>query len=461
MDKKQTFIEEITHYLKDFLSIRENSDAEQTVQSIREDISFKGHTAWILVCSIVIASLGLNANSTAVIIGAMLISPLMGPILGMSLSLAANDIPLLKKSGKNFLIMVFLSVFSAFAFFRVFPVRHATSELLARTSPDIRDVLIAFFGGLALVIAKTKKGTIESVIFGVAIATALMPPLCTVGFFLATGQYSLAGGALYLFLINTIYIGIAAYLVLRLVEVPVMDSYSQNPKRRMTIRAIYLCALLTMAPAGYTFYRVFMESKFKHEANLFIENNVETYKIEGSGKLVKDLSKAQYNNGKPYIELVFFGEANISNEVKELWRSQKNTYPSLREAHLSIISDKTNHQGDNKYITELYNNNKQELQSSQREINMLRQEIWQVSKLVKYNGEFDKITKEIKINYPSVKSVAVSNQIITNFEKTDTIALWTIEWEKNIREGDKKEMSERILKWMQKRLDEGVEVKWK
>ena len=158
---------------------------------IIDDIPFKGHTAWILVCSILVASVGLNANSAPVIIGAMLISPLMGPILGIGLSIAINDIDTLRRALINFAVMVFLSVLTAYLFFEIFPLREESSELLARTSPDIRDVLIAFFGGLALIIARTKKGTIASVIFGVAIATALMPPLCTAGFGLAISKYGL------------------------------------------------------------------------------------------------------------------------------------------------------------------------------------------------------------------------------------------------------------------------------
>ncbi len=194
----------VRKFLSETLDIRKNTDQEAAKEAIVADIPFKGHTAWILVCSIFIASVGLNANSTAVVIGAMLISPLMGPILGIGMSIGVNDLDTLKRSLKNFAIMVVLSVLTAYLFFELFPLRDESSELLARTAPDIRDVLIAFFGGLALVIARAKKGTIASVIFGVAIATALMPPLCTVGFGLAIGNWEYAAGAMYLFTINTI-----------------------------------------------------------------------------------------------------------------------------------------------------------------------------------------------------------------------------------------------------------------
>ena len=152
-------------FFSELLDFREDTDRDATILAIKGDIPFKGATAWILVCSIFVASIGLNANSTAVVIGAMLISPLMGPILGVGLSLAINDIDTLKRSLINLATMIVLSLLTAFLFFWLFPLSEDTSELLGRVRPDIRDVLIAFFGGLALIIARTKKGTIASVIF--------------------------------------------------------------------------------------------------------------------------------------------------------------------------------------------------------------------------------------------------------------------------------------------------------
>ena len=200
-------------FFKEVLDFRKEADRDHTINSIKADISIKGPNAWILICSILVASVGLNANSIPVVIGAMLISPLMGPILGFGLSIAINDLETLKKSIINFSVMVFLSVFTAYLFFSFFPLREESSELLSRTEPDIRDVLIAFFGGLSLIIAKTKKGTISPVIFGVAIATALMPPLCTVGYGLAVGNASFSIGAMYLFMINSLYIVLALSLI--------------------------------------------------------------------------------------------------------------------------------------------------------------------------------------------------------------------------------------------------------
>ncbi|MDP5101958.1 MAG: DUF389 domain-containing protein, partial [Nonlabens sp.] len=192
----------ISKFLHDLLDIRRDSSAIETIDAVRKDISFQGHNAWILVFSIMVASVGLNANSTAVVIGAMLISPLMGPIVGMGLGTAINDGTMLRRSLLNLGVMVGLSLLTATLYFLITPINEYTPELRARTYPTILDVLIAIFGGLALIVAKAKKGTISNAIAGVAIATALMPPLCTAGYGIAGGNLEVFGGAMYLFLIN-------------------------------------------------------------------------------------------------------------------------------------------------------------------------------------------------------------------------------------------------------------------
>lgn len=217
-------------FLLELFDIRKDSDSAATIEAVKKDISFKGHTAWILIFSIFVASIGLNVSSTAVVIGAMLISPLMGPIVGIGLSVAINDVMTLKRSLINLGIMVFLSVLTAFLYFKLSPLTEETPELLARTYPTILDVLIAIFGGLGLIVAKTKSGTIAGVIFGVAITTALMPPLCTVGYGLAVGNASYAGGALYLFSINAVYIALSTFIVSKILQFPlVLVRQQQTP----------------------------------------------------------------------------------------------------------------------------------------------------------------------------------------------------------------------------------------
>jgi len=211
-------------FIKELVSINHDVDREETVKSIVADIEFSGTNIWILICSIVIASVGLINDSTAVIIGAMLISPLMGPIRGIGLALSTNDFKVLVKSLSNFGIMIVVSVIASFLFFIVNPIKTETSELFSRSEPQVLDILIAFFGGLAGVISatiKNKSGTL-TVVPGVAIATALMPPLCTIGYGLAIADWNYFLGAFYLFLLNSVFICLATFLVLRLLKFPLV-----------------------------------------------------------------------------------------------------------------------------------------------------------------------------------------------------------------------------------------------
>ena len=270
-------LESVKKFLIELFDFRDDTDHEATIEAIKADIPFKGATAWILLFAVIVASIGLNANSTAVVIGAMLISPLMGPILGLGMSFALNDINTFKKSLMNLGTMIGLSLFASFLFFYFFPLSEDNSELLGRVSPDIRDVLIAFFGGLALMVARTKKGTIASVIFGVAIATALMPPLCTAGYGLAKGKFSYFFGAMYLFTINTIFIALATFLVLKLLRFP-MHKYANAAKRKRYSTIATVVGIAVMIPAIFTFITVFKENQVKTQVNNFIKNEVKTVK---------------------------------------------------------------------------------------------------------------------------------------------------------------------------------------
>ncbi len=226
------FFQSLKEYIPQLLSLRQDTDKEATAQRIRENISIKGHTAWILVFSILIASIGLNVSSTAVVIGAMLISPLMGPILGIGFSIGVNDVDTLKASVINFGAMVFLSLLTSFIFFSIPIFKEATPEILARTKPDVRDVLIAISGGLALIIAISRNKPQFNTVAGVAIATALMPPLCTAGFGLATGQFNYFGGAMFLFTINCIYIALAAFVITKILKVSNAQVYQSGEKKK-------------------------------------------------------------------------------------------------------------------------------------------------------------------------------------------------------------------------------------
>ncbi|GAA4179411.1 DUF389 domain-containing protein [Sphingobacterium ginsenosidimutans] len=242
---------------------------EAVLDNVINNISFRGANAWILACAIVIASVGLNVNSTAVIIGAMLISPLMGPIVGAGFALGTFDFQLLKKSIKNLLIATLISLIVSYCYFLLSPFKEAQSELLARTSPNIYDVLIALFGGLVGVIAITRvdKG---NPIPGVAIATALMPPLCTAGYGLAIGNLSYFAGALFLYIINCVFICIATFTIVKYLRYP--KKHYVDPKREKRIgQSITLIILALVIPSLYFAYNLLQEKKYTNKVKQFVQ----------------------------------------------------------------------------------------------------------------------------------------------------------------------------------------------
>lgn len=244
-------------------------DKAKVLDNVVSNTSFRGANLWILACAIVVASVGLNVNSTAVIIGAMLISPLMGPIVGAGFALGIYDFALLKKSAKNLLIATVVSLTVSTIYFSISPFKEAQSELLARTSPNIYDVLIAFFGGLVGVIAITRaeKG---NPIPGVAIATALMPPLCTAGYGLAMGNYLYFLGALYLYIINCFFICIATYVMVKYLKYPLTTHVNQ--KKQQQIRAIIsILLVLIIVPSTYLAYQMIREKKIKARLERFVQ----------------------------------------------------------------------------------------------------------------------------------------------------------------------------------------------
>lgn len=330
--KKSGFVAQL-NYLGQLLHIARDTDYAATLEAVRADIPFRGATAWVLICSIFIACIGLNTNATAVVIGAMLIAPLMGPVLATGVSLAINDLTMLKQATQNFIVMVVLSVATATLFFLFFPLQQESSELLARTQPDIRDVFIAFCGGAALAIARTKKGTIASVIFGVAIATALMPPLCTIGYGVAVANPSYALGALYLFFINATFIAFASFLVIKLLRFP-MIQYADSKQRRRTVRFVSFIALLVMIPAGVTFTRALKENTFRKEANAFLEEQIATLPF---GSYLSQSAEIHYLRGeKAEIVINPLGLVDIDSlTVLRLQESIK-TYDDLNDVMLSV-----------------------------------------------------------------------------------------------------------------------------
>ncbi|WP_276390645.1 DUF389 domain-containing protein [Eudoraea chungangensis] len=457
----QGFLGSARKFLWELLNIRNDTDQEATKAAIIADIPFKGHTIWILICSIFIASVGLNANSTAVVIGAMLISPLMGPILGIGMSIAINDIDTLRRSLKNFVVMVVISILTAYLFFTFFPLRDESSELLARTAPDIRDVLIAFFGGFALVIARAKRGTVATVIFGVAIATALMPPLCTVGFGLAIGNMEYALGAIYLFTINTIFIALATVIVLKFLRFP-MVRYVNSKKRMIFARIASLVAVLVMIPAIITFYNVFEQSRFMVQAQDLVNTTIGAYKFQGQGRFLDNLTQINYSRkGTSNIEIVCMGNEEIPSNVIETWIAKKNTYSRLKNTEMKIVQGGRDDSEEKfNYITELYESKKVEIQNKDERIRLLENEIAKLSKLTTRQVPFQQISAEAKANYENLESLGFAYTLVTDFNKMDTIPIFEVVWKKGAKKREVRKDSEKLQEWLKLRInDKKAQVK--
>ncbi len=453
----QGLFQSLKKFFVELLDFRADTDRENTINAIKADIPLKGATAWILICSIFVASVGLNANSTAVVIGAMLISPLMGPILGIGLSIAINDIDTLKKSLVNFGIMILLSVLTAFLFFWLFPLREESSELLARTKPDIRDVLIAFFGGLALIIARTKKGTIASVIFGVAIATALMPPLCTVGYGLAEAVtdnaqgLAFAGGAMYLFIINTIFIALATFLVLKLLRFP-MIKYVNSKRRKNISRIASFLAILVMVPASITFIHVLRQSTFNNNAKLFIARELNG--LPNASYIKKYATYKYIDRDNSSIELTSFGADQIEESTVSVLRNRLLDYTSLANTKLILNQSLRDNsfRDQQRYMEELRLRDSLDLLSRDQKIAYLEEKMAKLRSLEKNIIPFQEICVEAKINYENLETISYASTLRSNFNKIDTLTVFNVTWDSSISKRDRAKSMTRLYEWLKYKL---------
>lgn len=432
----------IKNFLSEYLDLRKDKDDElATVDSIRKGVEFKGANLWILIFAIFMASLGLNVNSTAVIIGAMLISPLMGPIMGVGLSVGLNDFELMKRSLKSFLITTLFSVTTATIFFLVSPVAEGQSELLARTSPTIYDVLIALMGGLAGVTALSTKEK-GNVIPGVAIATALMPPLCTAGYGLATGNLIYFLGAFYLYFINSVFISLATFLGIRVMRFQQKEFVDKNREKKVR-KYIVLIAVLTMCPAAYLTVGIIQDTFFESAANRFVTEQL-------SFESTQVLDKKILHEGKGHeIRVVLIGQ-EVPEASIAIARSKMKDY-KLNDTKLIVLQGMNNEAVDISSIRamvmeDFYKNSEQRLVEQKQKITDLEYSLKQYKS---FNELGRTIVPELKVLYPSVQSVSISQAIETNVEtvKMDTITLAVLKFGKN---PDAKE-KDKITEWLKAR----------
>jgi putative membrane protein len=372
-------------FFKDLFNLHQGEEKkEKVIEDIISNISFRGSNLWILACAILIASIGLNVNSTAVIIGAMLISPLMGPIVGAGFALATYDFDLLKKTGRSLFIATVVSLIVSFVYFYISPFKDAQSELLARTSPTIYDVLIAFVGGVvgAISLTRQEKG---NPIPGVAIATALMPPLCTAGFGLATGNLSFFLGAFYLYSINCFFIGIATFLIIKYLKYKPKNTGNEVLNKRLHY-VITSLVMLIITPSLYLAYTLLEEKKFYQNVDHYI-----TAEFENSGYTII-YKKINYKTSPKTLELAFLDKKFTEDELKTLQTNLQNF--NILNTELIIRQKESD---ISKEILSEINKNKSSLSNKDVKIKHLTEE------LESYKPSDPTFAKEVKALFPNIE----------------------------------------------------------
>lgn len=429
-------------FVRNFDVRQEKEDELETIESIKKGIEFKGTNLWVLIFATFVASLGLNTNSTAVIIGAMLISPLMGPIMGFGLGLGIFDFDLIKRSFRNFATATVFSIITSTLFFLISPISEAQSELLARTQPTVYDVLIAFFGGLAGIVASSTKSK-GNVIPGVAIATALMPPLCTAGFGLASGNMYYFFGALYLFFINSVFISLATFMVVRVLKYP-KKVFLDKHREKIVSRYVGIIVFFTIVPSIFLSYNLIRSSYFNTRASHFVTEELSFPNTQILNKVITDTSDKQE------IRVVLIGE-NVPETMIDNARLKLPKY-GLKDVSLVVQQGFGQETDINELksllMKDLYKNSEEVLRNQSIQIDSLKRN------LDVYQG-YDRLTTElipeIKVLFPFVQEASLSRTYLmsTDSIKPDMVMLVYLKSKTRVHEAEQKKIKE----WLAARIE--------
>ena len=434
---------EFRAFIRDRFSLEDDKASQDEVAAnISKGTEFRGVNLWVLICATMVASLGLNVNSAAVIIGAMCISPIMGPIMGIGFSLGINDFDLLKKSVRNFVLMFVVAISTSTLFFFISPLGNASSELLARTTPTTYDVLIAFFGGMAGIVAQSRQDRNSTVIPGVAIATALMPPLCTAGYGLATGNLIYFLGAFYLYFINSVFISLATFLGVRVMHFQRKEFVDKNREKKVR-KYIVLIAILTMCPAVYLTVGIVQDTFFESAANRFVNEQL-------SFENTQVLDKKIHHEGKGHeIRVVLIGQ-EVPEASIAIARSKMKDY-KLDNTKLIVLQGMNNEAVDISSIRamvmeDFYKNSEQRLVEQKQKIATLEQNL---ERYKTFDELGKKIIPELKVLYPSVKTVSISHaiELAVDSVRVDTVTLAVLKFGKHPGAHEK----EKIAEWLKAR----------
>ena len=418
----ESFFSRLKELFFDVLSFSRGEENERlTVESIKQSVDFKGATLWALIFAVFLASLGLNINSIVVILGAMLIAPLMGPVMGFGLGLGVFDFELIKRSLRYFGVVTFFGVAVSFVFFFIFPYSEAPSSLLLRTQPTIYDVLIALFGGLAGVIACSSRFK-ANVVSGVAIATALMPPLCTMGFSLATSNFHYFPGALYLYFINSLFISVAAYATARILKFPKKEFLDKNREKRV-YKSIVVIVVLTLIPCLIFSFLLFRQSVFERNLRHFELNELN---FEETRIFEKETGKKE---GVRYANFVMVGK-KVPNESIRIALERRKNY-DLANVEITVkqgLGQGTASTSSVKSVVleDLYNERDARVQEQELLIDSLQRRLNYYKEISNLN---DRLIPEIRTLFPYVEEISVNYSVISKIDslqqqgKRDTVAL--------------------------------------
>lgn len=435
-------LKEILH---DRFNLEEDkASEEEIIENVKKGIDFRGMNLWVLIFAIFIASIGLNVNSTAVIIGAMLISPLMGPIMGIGLGIGINDFELIKKSYKNLGVAVLISVITSTFYFLITPLSDAQSELLARTTPTIWDVFIALFGGLAGIVAATRK-SISNVIPGVAIATALMPPLCTAGFGLATGNLYYFFGAFYLFFINSVFISLATYIIVRFMKFRKKEFL--DPLKELKVkRSIVAVVLITIIPSVIMAYNIVNRTLIEKNAQQFIQSELNFPNTQIISR------KVSFDSSHVRIEVFMLG-SHIESGLIDLAKQKLPKY-KLKDAELVVKQGVA--EGSKVDISalragvieELYRKNEEIIKNKDKQIQLLESQLALYSQN-QFNVE--EISKEAKALFSNISELSVQRSVVMNFKenKIDTVTIGYVKFSSSVAGSERRKLNN----WLKQRTN--------
>ncbi len=423
------------NWFQKIFNIKTGTDYSKTDKTITDGIGIKGANVWLMICSALLASIGLDTNSTAVIIGAMLISPLMSPILGVGYSIGVHDREIFLRAIRNLAYATFFSLLTAFIYFLITPLGQPTSEILARTQPTLLDIGIAFFGGVAGIVSLSRKETTIA-LPGVAIATALMPPICVAGFGLATGRWEIFGGAFYLFFINSAFIATSTYLIVRLLKFPIKD-YVEKGKQKRVARYAILVLILVSVPSLWFLYTVYKKNRTQH---LIQTEIIQDFHLRGN-----EILKWETEDRDSVIMIKTFFSGTPVSETDKQFYSVKLKELGLKNYDIQFFQMNITKIEMDKLSSDMTENIMKNIELQNSRFRDSLQEMYR-------NIDEGLLYGEVKAFYPNINALGVSRLEMKSASKTDSVWTAFLQWDTLSEKINKEEAAGSIRNYLKKRL---------